>query len=154
MFRHILVATDGSELSLKAASLAGDLARSVGARLSIVKVLDEQSVVPMAWAGIQSPVGGASEDNSVEDIRGQLEADARQNDLKKTAEAAGNLSSAPELACVWGHPASEICDVAQQGNVDLIVIGSHGRTGIKSALLGSVSHAVANRAPCAVMITR
>ncbi len=154
MFRHILVATDGSELSLKAATLAGNLARSVDARVSIVKVLDEQSVVPMAWASIEAALGNAPQDKSVEAVRDQLEADARKNDLAETAAALGEQPTEPNLACVWGHPASEICGFAEQGDVDLIVIGSHGRSGIKSALLGSVSHAVANRAPCAVMITR
>jgi nucleotide-binding universal stress UspA family protein len=97
-FNHIRVATDGSDGACKAAAVAGELAKTVGA-LGI----PEQSV--------QSIV------------------------LK-------------------GHPAEEICKYAREHDVDLVVIDSHGRSGIREALLGSVSHAVANHAPCPITIVR
>ena len=73
-------------------------------------------------------------------------------DLCLTAERVRNVSY--KAYVVWGHPADQICRFASESDADLIVIGSHGRTGISRAILGSVSHAVANQAPCPVTIVR
>ena len=91
---------------------------------------------------------------SVDEIRDMLEQRLREKELPATVSALGSLGQEPESSIVWGHAAEEICRFAQEHNVDLIVIGSHGRTGIRRALLGSVSHAVANQAPCPVTIVR
>lgn len=64
------------------------------------------------------------------------------------------LDHVPDLVNLWSHPADQICDYSEAHAIDLIVIGSHGRSGIKEALLGGVSHSVANRAACAVTIVR
>jgi nucleotide-binding universal stress UspA family protein len=53
-----------------------------------------------------------------------------------------------------GSPAKKIVDVAKQEKADLIVMGTHGRTGVKRALLGSVTEAVVRRAPCPVLIMK
>ena len=150
---HILIATDGSELSKKAAAYAGDLARAFDARVTLVIVHDEQAVIPNAW----NVVGRKLEDGtsvSTEDIRRRIEENALAIDLAQTASVVGDLSSEPVLVNLWGHAADQICDYSAAHDVDTIVIGSHGRSGIKEALLGSVSHSVANRAPCAVTIVR
>ena len=68
--------------------------------------------------------------------------------------ALGEISAELETAQIWGHPVSEICNFAVDKNADLVVMGSHGRSGLKGVLLGSVSHAVVNRATCAVTIVR
>ena len=150
---HILVATDGSELSKRAAVYAGDLARALDARVTLVIVHDEQSVIPNAW----NVVGRKLEDGSsvsTEDIRRQIEENALAIHLAQTAGVMGDLPAEPDLISLWGHAADEICDYSAAHKVDTIVIGSHGRSGIKEALLGSVSHSVANRASCAVTIVR
>ncbi|MDH3978713.1 MAG: universal stress protein [Gammaproteobacteria bacterium] len=151
--KRILMATDGSELSKKAAAFAGDLARAFDASLTLVIVHDEQSVIPDAW----NVVGTKLESNdpvSTEDVRKRIEANALANDLAQTAGAAGDLSTEPVLVNLWGHAADQICDYAATNNMDMIVIGSHGRSGIKKALLGSVSHSVVNSATCAVTVVR
>ena len=53
-----------------------------------------------------------------------------------------------------GHVGDQICTFAKENDVDMIVMGSHGRKGIKRALLGSVSYSVVNQATCAVTIVR
>lgn len=148
---HILVPTDGSEHSMKAAKFAGSLARALGARVSAITVLDEQAVIAGAWAGTGSAMPGGM---TVESTRGNLEDGARTNELPKTVEAVGKLDTAVSEAIVWGHIATAVCTYADEHNVDLIVMGSHGRSGIKAALLGSVSHGVVNRAGCAVTVVR
>lgn len=141
--KHILIATDGSELSLKAAALAGSLARALEAAVSVVTVINEEVVVSEAWAG-----------GSTEDARASLEMQKSNEQIEPTVGAAGDLPSMPVTAVLMGHVGDQICQFAKENDVDLIVMGSHGRKGIKRALLGSVSYSVVNQAPCAVTIVR
>ena len=52
------------------------------------------------------------------------------------------------------HPAGAICKVAQKTHASLIVVGSHGRTGMLRQLLGSVAESIVRNAPCSVFIVR
>lgn len=151
---HILIATDGSEGSLAAADFAGDLARDVGARVTVLYVLADDLVMPHAWGPATFPETAPFGSMSIEEIRKMLEDRAKANELPETAAKLGKLDEDPELELCWGHPAQEICRYAEERDADLIVIGSHGRSGIGRLLLGSVSHAVANQAPCPVTIVR
>jgi universal stress protein A len=143
---HVLIATDGSETALKAAAFAGDLARALGARISVLFVQDDAIVVSGAW--------GEGSAMSVEQVREYLQRQARDKEIPETVSAVGPLEHDARTFLEWGRPATEICRIAREQDVDLVVIGSHGRSGIKEALLGSVSHAVANHAPCPVTIVR
>ncbi len=140
---HILIATDGSELSLKAAALGGTLARALDAAVSIVMVIDESAVVSEAWGG-----------TTAEDARRNIESRKSREEIERTVGALGDLPSEPDKAVLMGHVGDQICKFADENSVDLIVMGSHGRTGIKRALLGSVSYSVVNQATCAVTIVR
>ncbi len=141
--QHILIATDGSELSLKAAAFGGTLARAFGASVSIAMVIAEDMVVSEAWGGI-----------SAEDARRNIQQRLWSREIEQTVEAAGELPSEPGKTVLMGHVGDQLSNYARDNGVDLIVMGSHGRTGIKRALLGSVSHSVVNQAPCAVTIVR
>ena len=152
--KHILVPTDGSEGALKAASFAGDLARSLDARVSLLMVQSDDLVVASAWGASGFPAGPPQGTMSVEEVRNILEKRVREKELPDTVKALGKLNAVPELTTTWGQAAEEISRFATENNVDLIVIGSHGRSGIRKAILGSVSHAVANQAPCPVTIVR
>ena len=152
--KHIMVATDGSELSLKAAAFGGELARALGASVSVVMVLDDRSVVPQAWGAVGFPGSGEAEPQSTEDVRRFIEEKALGEEVARTSAAVGELDTAAREVVVWGHEANQVCDYAENNDVDMIVLGSHGRTGIKRAILGSVSHSVVNQAPCAVAIVR
>jgi nucleotide-binding universal stress UspA family protein len=152
-FEHILVATDGSDGSRKAAAVAGELAAALNARVTVVFVHNEDVVLSNAW-GAGLPGGPAPGALSVDQIRNSLEQQARDKELSETVDALGIPEQSAEPVVLWGHPADEITKYAREHDVDLIVIGSHGRSGIREALLGSVSHAVANHAPCPVTIVR
>ena len=141
--QHILVATDGSEPSLKAAALGGTLARTLGASVSIVMVIAEDLVVSEAWGG-----------GSTEDARRNIESRKSDDEIERTVGAVGDLPAEPATAVLMGHVGDQICNFAKENGVDLIVMGSHGRTGIKRAFLGSVSNSVVNQAACAVTIVR
>ena len=144
--KHVLVATDGSELALKAAAFAGEVARALGARVSVLLVQTDELVVSGAW--------GAGSAMTVDQVRADLEQQAKEKELPETVKALGKLEHEVETVSVWGHPATAITRFAKEQAVDLIVIGSHGHSGLREALLGSVSHAVANHAPCPVTIVR
>ena len=110
-------------------------------------------VIPAAWNAVRINVEG-QDSLSTEDIRRRVEANALENELAQSASAIGNISAETQQVNLWGHPADQICAYAPDHDADMIVIGSHGRSGIRKALLGSVSHSVANQAPCAVTIVR
>lgn len=121
--QHILVATDGSEPSLKAAALAGELARALDAKVSVLLVQDERAVVAEAWSTTRGQSAAASGVGSVEAARAGMEDRAEQHELADTRSAVGDVASGVEVAQVWGHPAGEICRYADVSGVDLIVMG-------------------------------
>mgnify|MGYP001811991599 CR=1 FL=1 len=141
---HILVPTDGSEQALDAARVAGHLARGLDAKVTVVIVHAEDIVPALAWQDVME----------VDEVRARLESDAREKALPDTVNALGKLSEQPECFQLWGHPGEKICQFAEESNVSLIVMGSHGRSGFKRLVLGSVSNMVVNHAPCAVTIVR
>jgi len=151
---HILVPTDGSEHALKAAAFAGDLARAMKARVSLLVVHEDDVIVASAWGAGINPAGSPRDTMSVDEVRTQLERQSRDKELPATVTALGELQADPALEIAWGNTADEICRFASEQQVNLIVVGSHGRTGIRRAFLGSVSQAVANQAPCPVTIVR
>lgn len=152
--QHLLVPTDGSENALKAAAYAGDLARALGAKVTVIMVQSEEIILPHAWGAGDYPIAAPYASMSVEEIRAMLEGRAREHELARTAAALGTLPGTPELVHRWGHAAEEICRYAIDHAVDLIVMGSLGRSGFKRMLLGSISNAVANHAHCPVTIVR
>ena len=151
---HLLLPTDGSAGALKAAEFAGVLARALDARVSVLYVQNEDIVIQHAWGAGDYPAGAPYGTMPVDQIRTMIEQRVREKELPETVNALGELSTEPSSVMEWGHAAEGICRFASEHAVDLIVIGSHGRSGIKRALLGSVSHAVANQAPCPVTIVR
>ncbi|MEQ8232340.1 MAG: universal stress protein [Gammaproteobacteria bacterium] len=152
--KHVLVATDGSEGSRKAAGVAGELARGLGARVSVLMVQSEELIMPHAWGAGEYPAASPWGAMSVDEIRQLIESRAAEKELPETAAALGELAAPPTLVQRWGHAAEEVCRFAEDEQVDLVVIGSHGRSGLKRVLLGSVSNAVVNHAPCPVTIVR
>lgn len=74
--------------------------------------------------------------------------------LDEARAAAAEASREIETATEEGHPASEIVTYAERAGIDHVVIGSHGRTGVKRLLLGSVAEAVVRRSPVPVTVVR
>lgn len=80
------------------------------------------------------------------EFRGQLAEKARLRLAEAGYEAVSQVAS--------GDPRLEITDIARRENVDLVIIGSHGRTGLKRLLLGSVAAYVVSHAPCSVLVVK
>lgn len=151
---HILVPTDGSEGSVNAARVAGDLSRALNAKVTVLYVLSDEFLLEHSW-GAAEFIGGRPEGlRSVEEIRTSLETSAREKEIPATTQALGEIGQEPAVVFEWGHAAERISKYAKDNNVGLIVIGSHGRSALKRAFLGSVSQAVANQAQCPVTIVK
>jgi nucleotide-binding universal stress UspA family protein len=146
MFKHILLATDGSEASAHAAALAVSLARTHGARLTAVYVVDPY---PYIGVGELNPMGfqaymSAAQEQAAQ-AHAQVETLCKQGELPVTLQA--------RLVEDVGA-ASGIVQTAETEGADLIVVGSHGRSGIARLMLGSVSTKVVAESKVPVLVTR
>ena len=139
MFENILLAVDGSDHSLKAAELAGDLARLSGGKLRVVTVYEE---VPSYLGEPNLSQTIAKRTAKAEEI------------LDKATKEIGEIPGDRELEILSGDPAETILQVVDIYNIDLVIMGTRGQGGIKSLLLGSQSHKVVSTAPCPVMLVR
>jgi nucleotide-binding universal stress UspA family protein len=142
----MLVATDLSAASAPATSYAFYLARSLNARLYIIYVVPEDDVrVITAISGhLQSEVTPTSLVDTF-----YAEADKRLGQLIEDALATDLVQ---ERLIVTGQPAATILSWAAVKHVQLIIVGSHGRSGITRFLMGSVAERVLREAPCAVLV--
>lgn len=146
MFKHILVATDGSEASLHAATLAVSLARLHGAQLTATYVVDPY---PYLGVGEMNPIGFQSYMAAAQQMAAK--AHAQVSDLCNTGGAVVPL----QVRLVEdATAASGIIDTATSVGSDLIVMGSHGRTGLARLMLGSVASKVVAQALVPVLVTR
>jgi nucleotide-binding universal stress UspA family protein len=142
--RRILYATDFSTYSNQAYFHALELALGYHARLTIVHVCALPS--PLAYsAEIGAPFSGASAglDDEREYWREQLE-QIRPLDERIRVQH----------VLLEGDPAEEIIRFAAEAQMDMIILGTHGRSGIERLLLGSVAESVLRGAPCSVLVVK
>ena len=142
---RILVPVDFSAHSEKAIRYATTLANKFGARLSLLHVIEDPFVTG-AW---QAEVFVPHIPELLNDLISAAETQMAEH--KKQLAAHGFLI---ETLVITGRPASAIVEEASAGRFDLIVMGTHGRTGLSHALLGSVAERVVQKAPCAVLTVR
>ena len=140
--RQILAPTDFSECSKQAVACAYELAQTFGAKLVLLHVVEE---LP-SYIGFIPPAGAAM---LLEDLERQARLDLVE--VLPEAEAAGVEVT---RQVVMGSPAHEIVEVATAEKVDLIVIATHGRTGLSHLVMGSVAERVVRTALCPVMTIR
>ena len=143
-WKNILVATDGSKYSDAAIDEAINYARSYEGTLKIVNVVDVTEEFQT-----QAP-----------DLVRKLVDKAKKNleHIKNNAQQAGVKA---ETFVIEGEPYKVIVDLAMESksrnckvNADIIIMGSHGRTGLKRLLMGSVTEKVIGYAPCPVLVVR
>jgi nucleotide-binding universal stress UspA family protein len=143
--RSILLPTDFSECASYALSYAVSFARQANASIICVHVIEP--VVPtVGYTGMAEPLPMA-------DLSDQLE-DSAERELPKIAECEECAGLNVEEVIVHGDAASEIVRVAGERGVDLIVISSHGRTGLGRILFGSTAESVVRHAPCPVLVVK
>jgi nucleotide-binding universal stress UspA family protein len=138
MFKRILMATDGSTASEHAARIAVDLARAHGAALTALYVVDPY---PFLGMGEVNPMG--------------FDAAAGAHTRILEVCSAGGAEVPVEMRVVEDVPVVEgVLRTAHDQQSDLIVIGSHGRTGIARLMLGSVAAKVVAQSPVPVLVAR
>jgi nucleotide-binding universal stress UspA family protein len=143
LFHHILIPTDGSQLSIAAGRLAVQLAALHKARLTFVYVVD---------ATVAEGVAGAS---GKETKRAQSELElSGQRYLGYLSRLASEADLASNQVIRHGVPCREITDLAREQGVDLIVIGQVGSRGPRRILIGSVTERVIEHAPCPVLVVK
>ena len=145
MFKHILIPTDGSDLSRKAVLYGVQLAKASGAKVTALTVTDPYRAATMD--AVLIPVG---EEDYEEQSR--LLAERAMEQVKMAAGAAG--VPCETIREVHDQPYRAIIDAAHALNCDLIVMASHGRRGISALLLGSETVKVLTHSTIPVLVYR
>ncbi len=141
-YEHILLATDFSAHARRAGQRARELADKYQARLSLVHVFDDF----VLYDEFYEPV--AEERFALQQT---LQDTARQH-LTTLADEIG-IKNPADVHLLVGAPKATILAHAEEHDVDLIIVGSHGRRGL-ARLLGSVASGIVNAAPCDVLTVR
>ena len=140
-YKKILIPTDSSELSIEASKKGIELAKLIGSEVHIIYVID---IVPFIglpteglWESMKELLLEEGEDalNTIGDICEKEEVKY----VKKILE---------------GSPANEIINYAEDNEIDLIVLGTTGKTGLDKLLLGSVAEKVSKKAHCSVLLVK
>lgn len=142
IFKRILIATDGSKNAGRAASYGMDLAKAAGAEVQALYVISTQHAVTTRT------VKGWSE--GFEECLINKGRSAIDN-VEKLGKEAG-VKVKPVF--LKGIPADKILEYAEENNIDLIVMGTQGLTGIKKFLIGSVAEKVVRHSRIPVMVIR
>jgi len=140
---HILVPIDFSTYADRALAYAVRLATTLRGRLTLLHVIHS---TPLDVPGMETEPTYHTYLQELEETVSQTLQGARKQ-LRDTGIPG-------DIAIVHGVPYHEIIETATAKNVDLIVMGSHGRTGIAHVLLGSVAERVVRLAPCSVLVVR
>jgi len=157
MYSKILLTLDGSEVSQQAIPHAVTLAKQTGAEVILLQVIDSESQMLMRAAGA-----------TIEPIAvGQVTADiAHEAVVAEREEAEANLTAVKDAMAAQGvgkvtllvregYPGDEIVEAAHETGADMIVIATHGRSGISRAILGSVAdHVMRNTPNASVLLVR
>jgi len=135
MISKILIPTDGSEVAHMAARYGVDLAKQLKASVIILSVIDQRSYVGQTVPAAQTAM------QVIEPIEGYLReaAEAYAGEIKAWCEKGGVQS---KTVITTGHPVEEIVKEAEKSKAALIVMGSHGRSALGAAFLGSVAYGV------------
>ncbi len=139
-YQKIIIATDGSKQVGKAIEAGVELAKLTGAKLYAVYVIVQTGYSPrdFGWEG---------------SLREFLETEARK--AVTSVEEAGKASGINvESVILEGYPADKILEFAEQEGMDLIVMGTLGRTGIDRFLMGSIAEKVVRHSKIPVMVVK
>lgn len=142
MPQHLLVPIDFSPYADAALEYAITLGSKLQARLTLLHVIQS-----MALGG--TDMGVALPYTYLQDLEAELR-ESLAGYVKRVTDAGLHAES----SLVHGVPFQEILDTARTQQVDLIVMGTHGRTGLRHVLMGSVAEKVVRLAPCPVLVTR
>jgi len=140
-FRHIVCPTDFSDCSRAALRTAAELARRFEAELTLVHV-------------VELPLFNSPESGPIASLRASA-CELVEDGLAEWKLAAEDIVGRPVTTVMLeGVPWERITKLAVDRHADLVVVGTHGRTGIQHVLVGSVAERIVRHAPCAVLVAR
>lgn len=144
MYKHILVPTDGSDITTKAVTAAIALAKLTGAEILAIGVKE-----PFPYSTI----------SEMQPVPPQEFYDAQERIARKNVKAVLDLAKAENISCQGHtvealHPWEAILDHAKSKQCDLIVMASHGRSGVSALLLGSETQKVLTHGKLPVLVVR
>jgi nucleotide-binding universal stress UspA family protein len=147
MFKHILIPTDGSELSIKATKAGVELAKFLGAR--VTGFFAAPAPTPIVYGDLL-PVSYMPPDEHA----ALIDAASKQHlaVIEEAARAAG--VRVDTLSVTSEYPAESIIEAARERGCDLIFMASHGRRGLAAVLLGSETHKVLVHSGIPVLVYR
>lgn len=116
MFNKIMVPSDGSKFAQKAEDVAIDLAEKLGSTVVAVHIIDEKLIYPF---------------DVMEDEGNEI--------LSKITEKGKAKGVKVDEVLIFGNPRHDMKKIAEKSHSDLVVIGSHGRSGLEKILMGSVA---------------
>jgi nucleotide-binding universal stress UspA family protein len=139
LFERILVATDGSEKNQPAVRKGLEIARECGSTFHAIYVIDE------------TPLASAQAEVSMADVYARLkdEGEIAVEQVKRIADGVE-----VETRILSGRPAQVITEFALKNRVDLIVVGSQGKSGLERLLLGSIAESIIRMADCMVLVVK
>jgi nucleotide-binding universal stress UspA family protein len=148
MYQHILVPTDGSPASERAAASAAALAHATGARLTALYAIAPIGT-PMVLDAFpyESPASAEAYERRMREYADQALA-------KVQAAASAKGVTCDAISVIHGHPWEAIVDAAKAKGCDLIVMASHGRRGLEALILGSETTKVLTHANVPVLVCR
>ncbi|AKB31978.1 Universal stress protein [Methanosarcina siciliae HI350] len=141
LYRNIVIASDGSENSRRAISCGIEIAKLSGATIHALYVVDTPSVISEDWTA------------GKEAIREMMMNSGKKvmSKIKKIIEESG---VEVKEVLLEGYPANEIINFAENNNMDLIVMGTLGKTGFERLLMGSVAEKVVRHSNVPVVVVR
>lgn len=142
MFTSVLLATDASECSMKAAAKAVEMAANIKAQLTVVYVSAPQFYLDKEEKTEFHKRSETTAAHAFDQIKAMVPKRRMSVDSVNTVVKQGK------------RPSTAILDVAKAVSADLIIMGSHGHSGLNRLMLGSVANEVVTQAKCAVMITK
>ena len=145
-FKRILVPLDGSSLSEEALPLATTLAQTFGSEIVLLRTWEVSMPPTSEYSGVYLGWMDEAYAHAREEVESYLK--ARQDALRRQGLDV-------EIVLLGDHsPAEKIIDTAVSQNVDLIVMSTHGRSGLARWALGSVADKVVRHSPCPVLLNR
>jgi len=143
-FKEIAFCTDFSENANEAFRTALDLASRYGANLHIIHVL----------VTIAAPATGLFVPEEHDPVLVQKASQAAQGSIEEIYLSEVSEDQTCFVHILSGYPPTEIIELAKEKNIDLIVVGAHGHTGLAHVLFGSIADRVVRKAHCSVLAVR
>ena len=138
MISKILIPTDGSEAAQKAAMYAVDLAKQLKASIIVLSIIDKRSFIGQT---VQAKEGTM---NVIEPLEDYLR-EAAEGYVGEIIELCNKNEVSSKTVITSGHPVEVIVKEAERAKADLIIIGSHGKSALAAAVLGSVTYGVIHK---------